>query len=118
MKNERALCFGVALGLSALSYGCGGYAHMNGQKVAEFIKEDLVRFGYCASSADCSQKKIIVYDESVNVLDVRIYAEVDYNELSAIVASVIRRSAPGKINMQFLSATKSPRAIIVIDKRD
>lgn len=28
--------------LSALSYGCGGYAHMNGQKVAEFIKEDLV----------------------------------------------------------------------------
>jgi hypothetical protein len=110
VKNERALCFGVALGLSALSYGCGGYAHMNGQKVAEFIKEDLVRFGYCASSADCSQKKMI--------LDVRIYAEVDYNELSAIVASVIRRSAPGKINMQFLSATKSPRAIIVIDKRD
>jgi hypothetical protein len=58
VKNERTLCFGVALGLSALSYGCGGYAHMNGQKVAEFIKEDLVRFGYCASSADCSQKKI------------------------------------------------------------
>lgn len=41
MKNERTLCFGVALGLSALSYGCGGYAHMNGQKVAEFIKKTL-----------------------------------------------------------------------------
>jgi hypothetical protein len=117
MKNKNILCFIAVLGTTILIHGCGGYAHMNGQKVSEIIKEDLVRFHYCSSSADCSKQKMVVYDEGVNVLDVSIYADVNSDEIASIVASVIKKAEPGKINMQFVSTKKAPQTLITIDKR-
>jgi hypothetical protein len=107
----------LALGMAVLGYGCGGYGYVNGQKIAEIIKEDLVRLGYCSSSSDCSKKRIVEYGEWINSLDVYIYANVNLDEISSIVASVITKAEPGKVNMQFSSVSKTPQVIITIDKR-
>lgn len=81
--------------------GCGGYGHMNGQKVTNIVIEDLVRFHKCESNVDCSRKGLIEYAEGINALDVKIAANVTRAEVAEIVSSVIQKAPSGKIRLAF-----------------
>jgi hypothetical protein len=83
--------------------GCGGYGHINGQKVTDIVHADLLKMGHCQSKADCSRQQLVEWGEGINSLHLRVKANLNTEEIGTIVSHVITQSPPGSIDIEFYS---------------